>query len=455
MAKVLVIDDDSHFRGIIERIILRSYTYSVKSVAGEKEAWEDLSKDTYDLVMLDLYIDGKKSWDTLKRIKALPSAPVVIMISCEDLAENAEYSKALGAVDFVPKPIDFARLKSSVDAALQLRSEARFSRRAGDGGGGGDQDDVLGLLVFGDREVRSAVATALSSSRFRLYETEDPGSAAEAVRKKKPDAVLARIDGDAGPAKDLIALLRAQEPGMLRLPVIAITDSDPDGILGALKAGADDYLSQPIDPRILAAKVEAHIRFRREHELKVRQAAANALTDAITGLYTPAHVRVRLEEEVRRSVRYKRDLALAVLKVSENAAMKVPEAWDRILAEASRVLREALRVSDVVGRWGEDGFAIILPDATADRVCPRAETIRARVEERVSELGGETADLACYVGLASLPQRFGRGTAPGISVSAEGLLGMVDAARARAELSKGGRVQIFGAGSSRGMRTDE
>src|SRR3989304_5241655 len=128
MANVLVIDDDSHFRGIIERIILRSYTYSVKSVANEEEAREELSKDSYDLVLLDLYIDGKKSWDILKRIKAMPSAPAVIMISCENLAENAEHAKVLGAADFVPKPLDFAQLKVSVDAALDWMEKSRPSR---------------------------------------------------------------------------------------------------------------------------------------------------------------------------------------------------------------------------------------------------------------------------------------------------------------------------------------
>ena len=117
MAKVLVVDDDSHFRGILERIILRSYTYSVKTAATEEEAWEELSRDPHDLVLLDLYIDGKKSWETLRRIRDLQSVPDVIVVSCEDTNENAEYARSLGALDFIPKPIDFARFKATVDTA--------------------------------------------------------------------------------------------------------------------------------------------------------------------------------------------------------------------------------------------------------------------------------------------------------------------------------------------------
>jgi len=125
---ILVVDDDSHFREIIERVIRRSHACSVNTAATEAEAWEQVTQGPCDLVLLDLYIDGKKSWDTLKRIGSLPDAPPVILVSCEDTKENLEYAKSLGVVDFLPKPIDFARLKSTVDAALLKKREERASR---------------------------------------------------------------------------------------------------------------------------------------------------------------------------------------------------------------------------------------------------------------------------------------------------------------------------------------
>lgn len=125
MRNVLVVDDDSHFREIMERVIRRSHSCSVKTAATEAEAWEQVSQGRCDLVLLDLHIDGKKSWDTLTRIGRLPDPPPVILVSCDDTKDNLEYAKSLGAVDFLPKPIDFARLKSTVDATLLGKREEK------------------------------------------------------------------------------------------------------------------------------------------------------------------------------------------------------------------------------------------------------------------------------------------------------------------------------------------
>jgi DNA-binding NtrC family response regulator len=121
MANVLVVDDDSHFRGIMERIILRTFHHSVKATATEAEAWVCLSKESYDLVLLDLHVEGKKSWETLKKIGNLSAGPPVILITCDDTKENEEFAKSLGAADFLPKPIDFGRLRTSIDSALRSK----------------------------------------------------------------------------------------------------------------------------------------------------------------------------------------------------------------------------------------------------------------------------------------------------------------------------------------------
>lgn len=446
MANVLVVDDDSHYRGIIERIILRSDTYSVKSVASEVEAWDELSRNPYDLVLLDLYIDGKKSWETLKRINMLPSAPVVIMISCEELAENAEYAKALGAADFIPKPIDFARLKSSVDAALKRRREAGLVCRAGDAADADEDGETLGLLIFADRESRVDTVGALSSSRFRLFETADPGWAADTVRKERLDAVLARMDKDAGPAAEFLAALRGEEPGRLRVPVIAVTDADPDRILAALKAGADDYVALPFDPRIIAAKVRAHVRYRREHERKLKDGTAGAVTDAVTGAYTKAYLKDRLHEEFRRSSRYRRNLSLGLLTLNDLEGFRARWGSDtvgRIMSEISRLLRSTLRRSDIIGHHGEHEFAMIFPETTATGITRRAGMIRASVEDRVANVVDRSREVACSIGLATLQDPSREDTASERAATAEELLGMASAALSRALEDGKGRIQVF------------
>jgi DNA-binding response OmpR family regulator len=121
MANILIVDDDPLFRGVIERLIRRNHGCSITAAGTEAEAWDHLSRHPCDLVLLDLHIEGRKSWETLKRIGELPAGPAVIMVTCDDTRENAQYSRSLGAADFLGKPVDFGRLKASIDAVLGAR----------------------------------------------------------------------------------------------------------------------------------------------------------------------------------------------------------------------------------------------------------------------------------------------------------------------------------------------
>lgn len=119
MGKILLLEDDSHYRDIIERVLSRNFPCTVTSVATEMQAWEELSKEDFDLVLLDLYIDGRSCWETLKRVVSHPAKPVAIVLSCEDTRRNADHAVSLGAHAFLSKPIDFLRLKMTIDTIVR------------------------------------------------------------------------------------------------------------------------------------------------------------------------------------------------------------------------------------------------------------------------------------------------------------------------------------------------
>ena len=105
MGKILLLEDDSHYREIIERVLSGCYPSPITSVATEKQALEALSKENFDLVLLDLYIDGRQCWETLKRVVEHPTKPVAIVLSCEDTERNAEYAVSLWHMRFSPNPL--------------------------------------------------------------------------------------------------------------------------------------------------------------------------------------------------------------------------------------------------------------------------------------------------------------------------------------------------------------
>jgi len=448
MARLLVVDDDAHFREIIERIILRSSTYTVHTATTAEEAYAELANSPYDLVLLDLNLHGRKSWDTLKKIRALPFPPPVIVISGEDTTENAEYARALGASDFIPKPIDFGRLKRTVDAALGWRGMLRPSRRAGDIDGypGGGED--LNILVVAEGETgRELIPDAFSGQGLRAIEANSAGQALETLRKERVDAILIIFREGSGFAAEVCRTIRGDGEGSLRTPILAVTDTASGTILAALKAGVDDYITAPLDPQNLVGKVEAHIRLGREYECRLEQVVALCVKDPLTGSYNFSYFKTRLNEEFNRALRYKRSLSLAILgldNVKKVQAAVGARAVDRILAEASRVIQGAIRSSDIVAHSGEEEFALILPESTADRIIQKAGAIRSRVEESVACVDGRKTEITCSIGLASHPLVHPGGNAVEPIKSAEDLLGMASTALTRARGMGKDRVAVFG-----------
>jgi DNA-binding NtrC family response regulator len=136
MAKVLLLEDDSNYRGIIERVIHRNYSFAVKSVATESQAWEELSKENFDLVLLDLNIDGRRCWETLKRAVRHPDKPPAIVFSCEDTKGNADYAVSHGAYTFLAKPFNFVRFLSTIDSALGAKRQGAQEKPVIPEGGG-------------------------------------------------------------------------------------------------------------------------------------------------------------------------------------------------------------------------------------------------------------------------------------------------------------------------------
>src|SRR3990170_4842318 len=127
---------------------------------------------------------SKRRGKTFRKIHTLPFRPAVILVSCEDTRENSEYAKALGALDFIPKPIDFARFKTTVDAALEGKQKARPARRTGvaaDKPGGTIEMRIL--IVGGETPDRKAIGKPIEKAGFRTNEAGSARSALEIVLK--------------------------------------------------------------------------------------------------------------------------------------------------------------------------------------------------------------------------------------------------------------------------------
>ena len=116
---VLVVDDTPANIDLIKGILQGSYKIKA-AVSGEKALKIAAKSPGPDLILLDVMMPEMDGWEVCERLKADPATaaiPVLFVTGHVDEAERAR-GLALGAVDFISKPVEPERLTASVAAAL-------------------------------------------------------------------------------------------------------------------------------------------------------------------------------------------------------------------------------------------------------------------------------------------------------------------------------------------------
>ena len=142
-ASILIVDDESGIRESLGAL-LRDEGYDVEAVASGEECLDRLQRRNFDLVLLDVWLNGMDGLDTLERMQEHSPAPMVVMISGHGNIETAVRATKLGAFDFVEKPLSVEKVvlvgetrsnicaskKKTADCAPNSKSDTRFLARA-------------------------------------------------------------------------------------------------------------------------------------------------------------------------------------------------------------------------------------------------------------------------------------------------------------------------------------
>ncbi|HZM37398.1 MAG TPA: two-component system response regulator OmpR [Burkholderiales bacterium] len=121
--RILVVDDDQRLRDLLVRY-LGGQSFEVKAVADATAMDKQLSRERYDLVVLDLMLPGEDGLAVCRRLRAQPAAPAIIMLTAKGDEVDRIVGLEMGADDYLPKPFNPRELLARINAVLRRRTAA-------------------------------------------------------------------------------------------------------------------------------------------------------------------------------------------------------------------------------------------------------------------------------------------------------------------------------------------
>ncbi len=200
---VLVVDDDPAQRDLLTRFLTRE-GFAVATAADGRAGLEMARTLRPRAILLDVMMPQMDGWSVLSAIKADPDLVAIPVVMASFVNEPA-LASALGAADYVLKPVEWDQLKTVMD---------RF--RTGQG---------VVLVVDDDPDARARLRTVLERNGWAVQEASNGREALEAVDRTVPVVILLDLTMPVMDGFSFLQVLR-ERPGGEDIPVIVLSARD-------------------------------------------------------------------------------------------------------------------------------------------------------------------------------------------------------------------------------------
>lgn len=138
-----------------------------------------------------------------------------------------------------------------------------------------------------------------------------------------------------------------------------------------------------------------------------REISRLSITDGLTGIFNRRHLMETMDKEFSRALRHKEPLSFIMVDIDH--FKKVNDTYghqvgDLVLKDTAKILGEALRKSDIIGRYGGEEFCIILPETSLDGAVRVAEHLRMVIDTHLFENGEVSLHTTASLGVSGFPE---------------------------------------------------
>jgi diguanylate cyclase (GGDEF)-like protein len=262
------------------------------------------------------------------------------------------------------------------------------------------------VLIANDQEWSArSLESILAPNGFAVLRAYTGQQALDRARTAQPDLIILDAQMPDMHGVDVCRALRDSSSFSSTIPII-ITTSGPSGRaqrLEAYRAGAWEFLGQPLDGEALLLKLQTFIRAKFE----IDRARDESLLDQLTGLYNMRGLAKRAREIGSEAYRRHHALACIVFSPDPDAAEQGDSVSEevalRVAERVGEIIRQRGRASDAIGRLGRSEFAIIAPATEAEGALRLMQRLGKNIEAQSVNLGDVEKKLRIRAGYCAVP----------------------------------------------------
>jgi two-component system, cell cycle response regulator len=420
-ACILVVDDVPANVKLLEARLTTEF-FEVKTADNGLDALRICGEGGIDVVLLDVMMPGMDGFEVCEHLKADPvtaQIPVVMVTALDQTADRVRGLKA-GADDFLTKPVNdlqlmarvksLVRLKSLTDELRHRQASIRSMAAAVSFEDGRKAAKPVHFLVVEDKQGAAERMTRQLASLGRATIVTDPQQALFLAADTQPDCLIVSTGFSGFDVLMLCSQLRALERTR-SAPIILVADQgEGERIVRALEIGVNDYILRPYDEEELLARVSTQIKRKRYMDRlreNLQQTVERAVTDPLTGVSSRHFLEEHLPSLFNRARTRGQQLSILLAGADQYAAIAEEhgaEAGDTVLREFARRVRNCIRPIDLVCRYGDAEFAIVMPSADAAAAQAVAERLRMAVADEgfPATTGASPVQVTVSAGVATL-----------------------------------------------------
>jgi diguanylate cyclase (GGDEF)-like protein len=237
------------------------------------------------------------------------------------------------------------------------------------------------VLIVDDTRLNIQTMAHILKNEYIIKIAHDGTRAVElATQDPTPDLILLDVEMPNVSGYDVCRLLR-ENSDTAKIPIIFVTGKDSIEEEGyGLSLGAVDYITKPIHPSIVKARVKTHITLKHQYDL-LKEIAVH---DQLTGLYNRHYLSDMLASKVAHAMRH--DDSLSIILIDIDHFKSINDTYghivgDEVLREIGGLIRQKARQEDIAARFGGEEFILVLDSCTLEDAKIKAEGLRKEIEK--------------------------------------------------------------------------